>query len=154
MFQWGVAEELVPPDVYQAIAAVRGLRKGRTEAREPLPVKPVAPEIVEATLPHLPQVVADMVRFQRLTGARPGEVCQLRPMDIDQSKLPLGIPAAEPQDGTPRPRPDHFHRPQGSGRASAIPSPAKRCLLFLACGGGEATARSPSLGPQDPIVMR
>ena len=26
-----------------------------------------------------------MVRFQRLTGCRPGEVCQLRPMDLDRS---------------------------------------------------------------------
>ena len=26
-----------------------------------------------------------MVRFQRLTGARPGEVCQLRPVDVDRS---------------------------------------------------------------------
>jgi len=30
-------------------------------------------------------VVADMVRFQRFTGARPGEVCQIRPIDVDRS---------------------------------------------------------------------
>jgi integrase len=30
-------------------------------------------------------VVADMVRFQQLTGARPGEVCQIRPRDVDRS---------------------------------------------------------------------
>ena len=44
---------------------------------------PVADSVVEATLPWLPSVVADMVRFQRLTGCRPGEVCQLRPCDVD-----------------------------------------------------------------------
>jgi len=33
----------------------------------------------------LPEVVADMVRFQRLTGCRPGEVCALRPCDIDRT---------------------------------------------------------------------
>ena len=33
----------------------------------------------------MPAVVADMVRFQRRTGCRPGEVCQLRPMDMDRS---------------------------------------------------------------------
>jgi integrase len=86
MFERGVAEELVPPAIYQALAAVRGLRKGRTAAREPVPVKPITDEVVVATLPHLPSVVADMVRFQRLTGARPGEVCQLRPMDVDRSQ--------------------------------------------------------------------
>ena len=40
--------------------------------------------MVDATLPYLPVVVADMVRFQRLTGARPGEVCQLRPCDVER----------------------------------------------------------------------
>jgi len=34
---------------------------------------------------HLSPVVADMVRFQRLTGCRPGEVCAVRPRDVDQS---------------------------------------------------------------------
>lgn len=41
--------------------------------------------VVEATLPCLPQVVADMVRFQSLTSCRPGEVCTLRPSDVDRS---------------------------------------------------------------------
>jgi integrase len=65
---------------------VEGLKKGRTSARETEPVKPVEDMVVEATLPHLPPVVADMVRFQRLTGCRPGEVCHLRPMDLDRSR--------------------------------------------------------------------
>ncbi|HYW80086.1 MAG TPA: site-specific integrase, partial [Thermoguttaceae bacterium] len=34
----------------------------------------------------LPEIPADMLRFQRLTGARPGEVCILRPCDIDRSE--------------------------------------------------------------------
>jgi integrase len=84
MFKWAVAEEIVAPTVYQGLQAVAGLRKGRTEAREPKPVLPVAEDVVNATLPHLPVAVADMVRFQRLTGARPGEVCQLRPCDVDR----------------------------------------------------------------------
>jgi len=46
---------------------------------------PVEDSVVEATLHHLPKVVADMVRFQRLCGARPGEVCALRPADIDRT---------------------------------------------------------------------
>ncbi len=85
MFRWAVSHELLPPTVYQALAAVPGLRRGRTEARDTEPVLPVADETVNVTLPHLPVVVRDMVRFQRLTGARPGEVCQIRPMDVDRS---------------------------------------------------------------------
>lgn len=41
--------------------------------------------MVEATLPHLQPIVADMVRLQRLTGARPAEICILRPCDVDRS---------------------------------------------------------------------
>jgi integrase len=85
MFKWAAEEELIPGGVAQSLWAVAGLRKGRTAARESAPVQPVDDEIVEATLPHLPEVVADMVRFQRLTGCRPAEVCGLRPCDIDRS---------------------------------------------------------------------
>ena len=45
----------------------------------------MAEAVVEATLPHLPPVVGDMVRFQLLTGSRPGEVCSIRPCDVDRS---------------------------------------------------------------------
>ncbi len=83
LFKWAVAEELVPPSVHQGLTAVTGLKRGRTAAREPEPVGPVDPTLVEATLPHLPTVVADIVRLQLLTGMRPGEVCSLRPADVD-----------------------------------------------------------------------
>ena len=85
MFKWGVEEQLVPSHVWQALTAVEGLKKGRTKAPERTKVQPVADEVMEATLPHLPPAVADMVRFQRLTGCRPGEACQLRPQDLDRS---------------------------------------------------------------------
>lgn len=58
---------------YQALATVVGLRKGRTEAIERPPVPPVADSIIEQTLPHLPPVISDMVRLQRLCGALLGE---------------------------------------------------------------------------------
>jgi len=86
MFKWGVSLELVPVTVHQALTAVPGLRKGRTAAREPVPVRPVNDEIVNATLSYLPTIAADMVRLQRLTGCRPGEVCLLRPCDVDTSE--------------------------------------------------------------------
>lgn len=85
IFKWGVSEDLVPAAVHQALACVAGLSKGRTKAPERPPVLPVDDDVVEATLPFLGAVVADMVRFQRYTGARPGEVCAIRPMDVDRS---------------------------------------------------------------------
>jgi integrase len=70
------------------LLTVPGLKKGRTTAREPKPIGPVEDVVVEATLPYLPEVVADMVRLQRLTGCRPGEVCSMRPGDIDRTTDP------------------------------------------------------------------
>lgn len=74
-----------PHTVPAALGTVEGLRKGHGEARETEPKTPIDDATVEATLPHLPQVVADMVRLQRLTGARPGEIVQLRPSDVDRT---------------------------------------------------------------------
>jgi integrase len=85
IFRWGVAEELIPGGVVHSLTAVPGLKKGRCDLPEPPGIEPVALATVEATLPHLPRVTADMVRFQLLTGARPGEVCRMRPDDIDRS---------------------------------------------------------------------
>ena len=84
-FRWAVSKELLPPSVIQALETVPGLKKDRTEARESKRIGAVPDAIVDATIKHLPAVVADMVRFQRLTGARPGEVCMLRPCDVDRS---------------------------------------------------------------------
>jgi integrase len=86
IFRWGVSEEILPQNQYHGLSTMRGLAKGRSEAREPKPIGPVADEVVDDTLPYLPAVVADMVRFQRLVGARPGEVCMMRPMDVDRSR--------------------------------------------------------------------
>lgn len=85
VFKWGVSMELLPPAVFQALTAVPGLKKGRSKAAEPTPVTPVSDSVVQQTLPHLSEIVADMVRFQRLTGCRPGEVCIIRPCDVDMS---------------------------------------------------------------------
>ncbi len=85
MFCWACSEELLPASIDHALKTVKGLKKGRSEARETEPVGPVPDQVVDATLDFLPAVIADMVRLQRLTGARPGEICQLRPGDVDRN---------------------------------------------------------------------
>ena len=85
VFRWAVSEELAPALLVDALSTVAGLEAGRTSAPETEPVTPVSDTIVARTLPILPDVVADMVRFQRLVGCRPGEVCLLRPCDVDRS---------------------------------------------------------------------
>ncbi len=85
-FKWAAGEEQIPATVAAALATVSGLRAGRTDARETAPIQPAPNDAVEAALEKLPEVVADMVRVQRLTGMRPGEVCTLRPCDLDRSE--------------------------------------------------------------------
>lgn len=84
MFKWGVENELVPPSLFHGLQAVSGLKKGRSEARETQPIRPVAAEHVESVLPFLNPAQRAMVQMQRFTGMRPGEVCILRPCDIDR----------------------------------------------------------------------
>jgi integrase len=83
IFKWAVSEELASPTVYQAVASVAGLQKGRTTARETDPIGPVDDAVVDATLPFLNRHVRGLVEFQRLTGCRPGEACVARRCDID-----------------------------------------------------------------------
>lgn len=80
-----MSEELVAPAVLHSLQAVVGLRKGRTPAREGRKVLPVDPTIVEATLPYLSPITADLVRLQLLLGCRPGELFELRPCALNRS---------------------------------------------------------------------
>ncbi len=83
--KWGVAEGMIPAAVHQTLKCVDPLKRGRVAAPEATPIKPVELSIVQATIKHLPQVVADMVQLQLLLGCRPGEVCGLTPAMVDRS---------------------------------------------------------------------
>jgi integrase len=85
VFGWGVENELIPPSVHHGLKAVPSLKKGRSEARESEPVKPVPESLVEAVRPYVSRQVWAMIQLQRLTGMRPGEVCQIRTIDVDTS---------------------------------------------------------------------
>ena len=84
-WKWGVSEEYVPAATYQALLTVEGLRKGRTNARESGVIGPVADRDIQAVLPHVLPPVAAMIRIQRATGARPGEVCAMQGRWLDQT---------------------------------------------------------------------
>jgi integrase len=85
-FQFAVENEKMPAGAYLALKSVQKLRKGRTPAKECDRVEPVDEQLVEKTLPHLPAIVADMVRLQLATAMRPMEVCLIRPCDVDTSR--------------------------------------------------------------------
>ncbi len=82
-FRWAVAEELIPANVYEALKAVAGLKRGRCDARETAPVLPVPVAHVAAIKPHVSRQVWAMVELQQLCAARPGELAALRPIDLD-----------------------------------------------------------------------
>jgi integrase len=83
MFKWAVENELVPGNMYYALQAVSPLKSGRSSARESKPVRPVPEGAVEPVLPHVSRPVAAMIRLQRLSGMRPGEVVIMRSIDVD-----------------------------------------------------------------------
>ena len=85
VFRWAVSEQLIPPQVYEGLRTVAGLRFGGTRARETDPVTPVPDAWVDAVLAYVSAEVAAMIRLQRLTGMRPGEVVRLRMSDVDAS---------------------------------------------------------------------
>jgi integrase len=85
VFRWGAGRELIPASVFHALQAVESLRKGRTEALERTPVMPVPMDQVDAVLPFVSRQVSAMIRLQLLTAARPGEICAVRPCEIDRS---------------------------------------------------------------------
>ncbi len=70
VFQWGVKEELIPAATLHALEAVPGLMAGRSQAKESPKLANVLWEDVEPVLAELPEVAANMVRFQWLVAFR------------------------------------------------------------------------------------
>lgn len=85
ILKWGVSERLVPPATFEACRCVDPLRAGRTTAPESKKVLPVADSVVDATIEKSTDVVADMIRFQRLVGCRPGELVRITPAMVTRS---------------------------------------------------------------------
>ena len=83
MFSWGTEEELLAPEVYGALRALRPLKRGRSHAPETEPVRAVSWEEVEPVLEHVAGPVRAMILTQWYTAMRPGEVIGLRPADLD-----------------------------------------------------------------------
>jgi integrase len=83
MLRWAAEELLIPLDTYRAIEIIAPLKAGRCTARESIPDCPVSRVQVDQALPHCSRPVRALIELQWLTGARPGELLTLRPMDLD-----------------------------------------------------------------------
>lgn len=84
IFSWGVEQEMIPGGVVHALREVRSLRRGHTDAPESRVVRAVPQPDVDATVAVMVPVLRDMITVQRLTGARPGEICKMTPGQIDR----------------------------------------------------------------------
>ena len=84
IFHWGVSWDLAPPEVIQKIDSVPGLRRDDVPdyIDETDPVTAVPDEVVIATLPYMPPMIADMVKIQRAACMRPSELCNLKVQDV------------------------------------------------------------------------
>ena len=85
MFKWAASEELVAVNTYHGLLTVDGLKRGRSQAREPKPIMAIAPSHVYAVLPYATKTVAAMIELQLLTGMRSGEMVIMRPKDLETS---------------------------------------------------------------------
>jgi len=85
IFKWGVENELVPPAVFQALQAIAGLKRGRSNARETPPIKPVSESLVSEVKAYVSRQVWAMIQLQLLTGMRSSEVTSMRMCDITKT---------------------------------------------------------------------
>ena len=86
MFAHAVGEDLIPGTVYHALLVVKGLRKGTPGVRETKKVKPVPSADIKAVLKKAQPMMSAMIRFAYRTGARPEEICGLKPCYLDRSQ--------------------------------------------------------------------
>ncbi len=85
VFRWGVERSVVKPEVWWGLKALASLKRGRSEARETKPVRPVPEQHVRKVHATLPAPLQAMIELQLMTGMRPGEIRMMRPIDIDIS---------------------------------------------------------------------
>lgn len=82
-FAWGAEKGIVPAHVASGVMLVRRLKRDRSSAINPKKINSVSDEMIEQTLPFLPPVVRDMVKFLNVTGVRPEEVCSIRGRELE-----------------------------------------------------------------------
>ena len=89
-FAWAVGEELISASVTDALKYVAPIVAGRTAAIERKPKLPIPVEHIAAIRDHLHEdgsrceTLWAMIEVQRIVGLRPGEVCSIRPEDLER----------------------------------------------------------------------
>jgi integrase len=131
-FRFAASEQMISDAIYRKLESVDNLKPRETAAAEPRKITPVSDEVFEKTLAHCSPPVAAMARVQRYTGMRPGEVTQMRPMDIDRT--------GDIWFYTPR---EHKTEHHGITRVIAIGPKAQAALLRFLLRDADAECFSP-----------
>jgi integrase len=83
VLNWGAQFDLVSYNLVYKLNRVKLLRFGQMQVRESKQRKNVPDDNIQAIIPHIKPVVADMLRLQLLSAMRPSEVCRMKPEEID-----------------------------------------------------------------------
>lgn len=134
--KWAASEELIPVAIYEALRTLAGLRRGRTDAKESEPVRPVADEVVRATIPHLPDHVRVIVELMMYTGMRPSEACG---MTLDRLDRGGDVWLYRPEK----------HKTAHHGKGRVIPlGPNARGVLAAFLAGRDLDPAAPIFSPR------
>lgn len=90
LFAFGVSEELIPVEVYQALLTVPSLPAGTKLAKDYPEIGPAPEQDVKEVLGWLKPIPRAIALLQLATGMRPGEACAMRKDEIDR----LGVDGA------------------------------------------------------------
>lgn len=85
IFRWATENELISPEIFQALNAVTGLKRGRCDARETDPVRPVPSKDIKAIESFVSPQIRALIQLQLYTAARAGELLKMRPIDLDMT---------------------------------------------------------------------
>ena len=83
MFRWAGAEELAAKHVYHDLKMLDGLKRGRSDAVEATPVRPVPLAHINAVEDIVTRPIWGMIQLQLATGMHPGEVMAIRGCDLN-----------------------------------------------------------------------
>lgn len=137
--RWSIKHEHAKPTAILPWESIDPLKYGRTRARERPPVLSARLDAIDATLPHLSELLSRMVLLQLATGMRSGELCSMRWDCIDrQDDIWIYTPA------------EHKTEHHGHDRKIPIPpnyqwlldEPKPRGHVFEHHRGGPYTAQS------------
>jgi integrase len=85
IFKWGHLHYYVKPDTLLDLKLTPNSPHDEN-IKENRKVSPVPLDLVEKTLPHLPQNVQDIIRLQLHTAARPQDICNMTKNEINTSQ--------------------------------------------------------------------